>query len=114
MDYFIISVVDEVGIMLLYKGEWLRDGNTFYFEWSKGIEVSKIVSCEDLSRVVHHILKLDPMNCSLSMKYVFNANISTSFVQLADDGDVKFFIGLNYTNCKLLVPHHNWKENWEL
>ena len=44
------------------------------------------------------------MNCSLSMKYVFNANISTSFVQLADDGDVKFFIGLNYTNCKLLVP----------
>ncbi|RVW32621.1 hypothetical protein CK203_076519 [Vitis vinifera] len=38
------------------------------------------------------------------MKYVFNANIPTSPIQLTDDGDVKFFIGLNCTNGKLPVP----------
>ncbi|KAL6319991.1 hypothetical protein AAG906_037068 [Vitis piasezkii] len=38
------------------------------------------------------------------MKYVFNANIPTSPIQLIDDGDVKFFIVLNCTNGKLPVP----------
>ena len=38
------------------------------------------------------------------MKYVFNANIPTSSIQLTDDEDVKFFIGLNCTNGKLSVP----------
>ena len=38
------------------------------------------------------------------MKYVFNANIPTSLIQLTNDGDVKFFIGLNCTNGKLSVP----------
>ena len=94
-------MVDEVGIMLLYEGELVRDGNVFYFEGSKGkgIEIPKTISYKELLGVVHHILKLDPTNCFLSMKYVFNANI-----QLTDDGDVKFFIGLNCTNGKLSVP----------
>ncbi|KAL6346179.1 hypothetical protein AAG906_027918 [Vitis piasezkii] len=38
------------------------------------------------------------------MKYVFNANIPIGHIQLTDDGDVKFFIGLNCTNGKLYVP----------
>ncbi|RVW57842.1 hypothetical protein CK203_114815 [Vitis vinifera] len=38
------------------------------------------------------------------MKYVFNANVPTSPIQLTDDGDVKFFIGLNCTNGKLPIP----------
>ena len=99
-------MVDEVGIMLLYEGEWVQDGNAFYFEGSKGkgIEVPKTISYKELLGVVHHILKLDPMNCFLSMKYVFNANILTSPIQLTNDGDVKFFIGLNCTNGKLSVP----------
>ena len=106
MNYSVISVVDEVGIMLLYEGEWVRDGNVFYFEGSKGkgIEIPKTISYKELLGVVHHILKLDPTNCFLSMKYVFNANIPTSPIQLTDDGDVKFFIGLNCTNGKLPVP----------
>ncbi|RVW42032.1 hypothetical protein CK203_116265 [Vitis vinifera] len=66
-----VPVVDEVGIMLLYEGEWVRDGNVFYLK---------------------------------EVKYVFNANIPTSLIQLTDDGDVKFFIGLNCTNGKLPVP----------
>ncbi|RVX11356.1 hypothetical protein CK203_019691 [Vitis vinifera] len=37
------------------------------------------------------------------MKYVFNANIPIGPIQLTDDGDVKFFIGLNCTNGKLHV-----------
>ena len=99
-------MVDEVGIMLLYEGEWVRDGNAFYFEGSKGkgIEIPKTISYKELLGVVHHILKLDPTNCFLSMKYVFNANIPTSLIQLTDDGDVKFFIGLNCTNGKLSAP----------
>ena len=92
--------------MLLYEREWVRDGNAFYFEGSKGkgIEVPKTISYKELLGVVHHILKLDPMNCFLSMKYVFNANIPTSPIQLTNDGDVKFFIGLNCTNGKLSIP----------
>ncbi|RVW99809.1 hypothetical protein CK203_029243 [Vitis vinifera] len=92
--------------MLLYEGEWVRDGNVFYFEGSKGkgIEIPKTISYKELLGVVHHILKLDPTNCFLSMKYVFNANIPTSPIQLTDDGDVKFFIGLNCTNGKLPIP----------
>ena len=99
-------MVDEVGIMLLYEGECVRDGNAFYFKGSKGkgIEVPKTISYKELLGVVHHILKLDPTNCFLSMKYVFNANIRTSPTQLTDDGDVNFFIGLNCTNGKLSVP----------
>nr|CAN83444.1 hypothetical protein VITISV_005823 [Vitis vinifera] len=99
-------MVDEVGIMLLYEEKWVQDGNAFYFERSKGkdIEVSKTISYKELLGVVYHILKLDPTNCFLSMNYVFNANISTSPIQLTDDGDVKFFIGLNCTNGELHVP----------
>ena len=92
--------------MLLYEGQWIQDGNAFYFKRSKGkgIEVLKTISYKELLRVVCHILKLDPTNCSLSMKYVFNANIPTSPIQLTNDGDVKFFIGLNCTNGKLSIP----------
>ena len=105
MNYFVISVIDVVRIMLLYEGEWVQDGNVFYFEGSKGkgIEIPKTISYKELLGVVHHILKLDPTNCFLSMKYVFNANIPTSPIQLTDDGDVKFFIGLNCTNGKLSI-----------
>ncbi|RVW36779.1 hypothetical protein CK203_113968 [Vitis vinifera] len=83
----------------------VRDGNVFYFEGSKGkgIEIPKTISYKELLGVVHHILKLDPTNCFLSMKYVFNANIPTSPRQLTDDGDVKFFIGLNCTNVETLT-----------
>ena len=99
-------MVDEVGIMLLYEGEWVWNGNVFYFEGSKGkgIEVSKTISYKELLGVIHHILKLDPTNCILSMKYLFNANIPTSPIQLIDDGGVKLFISLNCTNGKLPVP----------
>ena len=38
------------------------------------------------------------------MKYVFNANIPTSHIELTNDADVKFFIGLNFTSSKLHVP----------
>ena len=38
------------------------------------------------------------------MKYVCNANIPTTPIQLRDDEDVKFFIWLNCTDGKLLVP----------
>ena len=51
----------------------------------------------------YRILQLDPVECSISMKYAFSGNIPTSPIQLRDDGDVKFFIRLNYTN-KLPAP----------
>ncbi|KAL6337759.1 hypothetical protein AAG906_037353 [Vitis piasezkii] len=77
----------------------------FLFEGSKGkgIEIPETISYKELLGVVHHILKLDPTNCFLSMKYVFNANIPTSPIQLIDDGDVKFFIGLNCTNVDTFI-----------
>ena len=54
--------------------------------------------------MIYRVLKLDSTSCSVSMKYVFNANIPTCPIEVTDDGDVKFFIGLNFTNGKLLVP----------
>ncbi|RVX02362.1 hypothetical protein CK203_028369 [Vitis vinifera] len=66
--------------MLVYKGNWVQDGNAYHFKGSE-----------------------DPVECSISMKYAFSGNIPTSPIQLRDDGDVKFFIRLNCTS-KLLAP----------
>ena len=49
--------------------------------------------------MINDILKLNQTNCSISIKYVFSANI-----EITDDGDVKFFIGLNSTSGKLHIP----------
>ena len=91
--------------MLLYKGNWVQDGNTYHFKGSEGkdITMKKNISYHELMRVVYRILQLDPVECSISMKYAFSGNIPTSPIQLRDDGDVKFFIRLNYTN-KLPAP----------
>ena len=98
--------MDEVEIMLLYEGEWMQEVNSFYFKGGKGkgIEVSKTILYEDLLEMIYRILKLDPTNYYVSMKYVFNANILTCPIEVIDDGDVKFFIGLNSTSGKLSVP----------
>ena len=79
--------------MLLYKRNYVQDGNTYHFKGTegKGITVKKNISYYELMRVVHRILQLDPIECSISMKYAFNGNIPTSPIQLRDDGDVKFF-----------------------
>ena len=91
--------------MLLHKGNWVQNGNTYHFKGSegKGIIVKKNISYHELMRVVYHILQLDPIECSISMKYAFSGNIPTSPIQLRDDGDVNFFIRLNCIN-KLLAP----------
>ena len=91
--------------MLLHKGNWVQNGNTYHFKGSegKGITVKKNISYHELMRVVYHILQLYPIECSILMKYAFSSNTLTSPIQLRDDGDVKFFIHLNCTN-KLLAP----------
>ena len=63
-------------MMLLYKGEWVQDTDTYHFEGSegKGIMVKKNTSYHELLRAVYHILQLDSMECSISMKYAFNGN----------------------------------------
>ena len=65
----------------------------YYFEGcqGKGIELKKTTTYEELLKIVCHILKVDPTDHNLSMKYVFNSNIPTTPIQLRDDGDVKFF-----------------------
>ena len=104
--HFHVLVVDKVGIMLLYEGEWMEEENSFYFKGSKGkgIEVSKTILYDDLLEMIYRILKLDPTNCFVSKKYVFNANIPTYPIEVANDGDVKFFISLNSTSGQLSVP----------
>ena len=66
--------------MLLYKGKWVQDVNTYHFEGNEGkrIMVKKNLSYHELLRVLYHILQLDSMEYSISMKYVFNGNILTS------------------------------------
>ena len=96
-------MIDEVGIMLLYKGDWVQNGNIYYFEGcqGKGIELKKTTTYEELLKIVCHILKVDPTEHNLSMKYVFNGNIPSTPIQLRD---VKIFICLNCTYGKLSVP----------
>ena len=95
-----------MGIMLLNEGDWVQNGNMYYFEGcqGKGIELKKSTTYEELLKIVCHILKVDTTKHNLSMKYVFNGNIPSTPIQLRDDGDVKFFIHLNCTNGKLSVP----------
>ena len=71
----------------------MEEENSFYFKGSKGkgIEVSKTILYEDLLEMIYRILKLDPTSCSVSMKYVFNANIPTCPIEVTDDGDMTFF-----------------------
>ena len=92
--------------MILYKGNWVQDGNTYHFEESecKCITVNKNISYHAFFRVVYHILQQYPIECSILMKYAFSSNILTSLIQLRDDGDVKFFIRLNCTDNKLPTP----------
>ena len=56
--------------MLLYKGNWVQDGNTYHFKGSEGkdLMVKKNISYHELMRVVYHILQLDLVECSISMK----------------------------------------------
>ena len=95
-----------MGIMLLNEGDWVQNGNMYYFEGcqGKGIELKKSTTYEKLLKIVCHILKVDTTKHNLSMKYVFNGNIPSTPIQLRDDGDVKNFIRLNCTNGKLSVP----------
>ena len=99
-------MIDEVGIMLLYEGDWVQNRNMYYFEGCQGkfIELKKTTTYEELLKIFCHILKVDPTEHNLSMKYVFNGNIPTTPIQLRVDGDVKIFILLNCTDDKLLVP----------
>ena len=92
--------------MLLSKGKWVQDVNTYHFEGNKGKEimVKKNIVFHELLGVVYRILQFDSMECSISMKYAFNGNIPTSQIRLRDDGDVKFFIRLNCTYNKLSTP----------
>ena len=99
-------MIDEVGIMLLYEGDWVKNGNMYYFGGcqGKGIGLKKTTTYEELLKIVCHILKVDPTEHNLSMKYVFNGNMPSTPIQLRDDGDVKIFIRLNCTYGKVSVP----------
>ena len=52
--FIFVTVIDEVGIMLLYKGDWVQNGNTYYFEGcqGKGIEPKKTTTYEELLKIV--------------------------------------------------------------
>ena len=72
----------------------MQNGNMYHFKGckGKGIELSKTITYEELLKTVCQILRVNPRESNASMKYVFNANIPTTLIQLRDDGDVKFFI----------------------
>lgn len=50
------------------------------------------------------VLRVDPSEYIVSLKYVFNSNIPIALIQVRDDGDVKYFIWLNCNDGKLHVP----------
>ena len=71
----------------------MQNGNMYHFEGckGKGIKLSKTITYKELLKTVCRILRVDPRESNVSMKYVFNANILTTTIQLRDDGDVKKF-----------------------
>ena len=70
----------------------MQNGNMYHFEGCKGIgfELSKTVTYEGLLKTVCQILRVDPKENNVSMKYMFNDNIPTTPIQLRDDGDERF------------------------
>ena len=99
-------MIDEVRVMILYEGDYVQNGNMYYFEGckGKGIKISKTITYEELLKTVCQILRVYLKESNVSMKYVFNANIPTTPIQLRDVGDVEIFIQLNCTDGKLPVP----------
>ena len=83
----------------------MQNGNMYLFEGckGKGIELSKTITYEELLKTVYQILRVDPRESDVSMKYMFNANMPTTPIQLREDVDVKFFIRLNCTDGMLPV-----------
>ena len=86
-----------------------------YFEGCKGngIELSKTITYKELLKTVFRSLRVDSRENNVSMKYVFNANIPTTPIQLRGDRDVKIFIRLNCINGKLIasfIMYHNREE----
>ena len=84
-----------------------------HFEGCKGIELSKTITYEEMLKTICQILRVDQRENNVSMKYVFNANIPTTHIQLRDDRDVKCFIQLNCTDGKLIassIMYHNKEE----
>ena len=63
----------------------------------------KIISYEELLGLVYDILKLDPRKCFASMKYVFDAKIPTTPIQLTKDGVLKIFISFDCSNGFFLL-----------
>ena len=86
-----------MGIMLLYEGDWVQNGNMYYFEGCQGksIKLKKTTTYEGLLKIVCHILKVDPIEHNILINYVFNGNIPSTPIQLRRDGNVKIFIRLN-------------------
>ena len=78
-------MIDEVEIMFLHEGDWVQNRNMYHFEGckGKGIEFNKIITFEELLKTICQILRVDPRENNVSMKYVFNANIPTTLIQLA-------------------------------
>ena len=60
----------------------MQNGNMYHFEGCNGksIELSKIITYEELLKTICKIMRVDPRENS-----VFNANIPTTPIQLRDD-----------------------------
>lgn len=71
----------------------------------------KIISYEELLGLVYDILKLDPRKYFVSMKYVFDAKIPTTPIQLPEDGVLKIFISFDCSNGFFFIVYHNRIEN---
>ena len=52
--FIFVTVIDEVGIMFLYEGDWVQNGNMYYFEGyqGNGIKLKKTTTYEELLKIV--------------------------------------------------------------
>ena len=55
----------------------MQSGNMYYFKSckSKGIELCKTITYEELLKTICQILRVDPRESNVLIKYVFSANI---------------------------------------
>ena len=59
--------------MLLYKGNWVQDENTYHFKGSEGkyITVKNNILYNELMRVLYHILQLYPVELCIALWKTF-------------------------------------------
>ncbi|KAK2664669.1 hypothetical protein Ddye_003243 [Dipteronia dyeriana] len=86
--------MDKVRFVVLYDGEWIESGGKFKYQSGKSrlILVSRETSYESLEDIIYGLIKVNPNEFSIKMKYLFNSAEVLAPFEVMNDDDVEMFL----------------------